>query len=310
MQVEVSCKNLIVNYGVHCALSIEHLTLRGGVVALLGHNGAGKSTLMKALLDLLPHPPRSLQVRGPDGELFTSSSHMAFCPETGAIFEDISVAEYVGLWCRLKHHDSNYYRKAGQTYMELLEISPLLRKKGRELSKGQRRRVQTAIGFLTKPRLFLIDEPFDGLDVQRTQELADIILAHRESTSFVISSHRMDVMERLADAALVLEQGLVATAGSIEDVCKSLAGSNLLITHAANPTHLCEMLKAQLPSALVSQLGDQVSVTGHTLDPDRVRSLVTSVDQNGARLINGRASLTDAMSIHLRAAHARAAPNN
>jgi ABC-type multidrug transport system ATPase subunit len=75
---------------------------------------------------------------------------------------------------------------------------------------------------MSDPKLFLFDEPFDGLDVQRTTELMNIVREEKAHRTFLISSHRMDVMERVADAILVLKNGEVASSGGITHVCKDL----------------------------------------------------------------------------------------
>ncbi len=226
--ITLTAKDLGIRYTDLVALDIPALAVTGTVIALLGHNGAGKSTMIKALLGLLEPFSGSLSAVDRRGNRLVPEEHMAFCPENGAVFADISVERYLQLWCRIKHYDPKYYRKAGAKYVERLELGPLLSKKGRELSKGQRRRTQTALGFMSDPKLFLFDEPFDGLDVQRTNELMEIVEEECHHRTFVISSHRMDVMERVADGVIVLKGGEVATVGSVAEVCSDLSLGRIL----------------------------------------------------------------------------------
>lgn len=227
-KVYIEMCDLTVQHGDLRILDIQDLRASGNIFGLIGHNGSGKSTLIKTVLALLEPQRGNIQIRDGDGTLLLPHRDMAFCPETGAVFADILIEQYLVLWCRIKYNDGSFYRRNGAHYVERLGIGPLLRKKGRELSKGQRRRVQTAIGFMSDPKLFLFDEPFDGLDVQRTNELMQIISDERNHRSFLISSHRMDVMERLADQLIVLQEGRLRTNGSLAQVC-----SDLVNHHAA-----------------------------------------------------------------------------
>ncbi len=255
-EIEIRASHLTVAYGNQVALDLRELSCRGNIIGLIGHNGAGKSTLMKAILGLLPLQHGNLKVsvlQGKSALTLNPKEHMAFCPETGSVFSDISVKHYIQMWCRVKHNDSQYYRKQGRDYLQLFEIEPLLRKLGRELSKGQRRRVQTLIGFLTDPQLFLIDEPFDGLDVEKTQELIDIIKAESAQRSFIISSHRMDVVERMADQVIALQHSKLAACGSIKEVCHALGDTSIAKSEKvslvdAMSYHLKQAQRASLPA--------------------------------------------------------------
>lgn len=300
--VEIQARNLRVAYDSFVALRAPLLDLKGNIISVVGHNGAGKSTFIKSILGLLQPSEGSLtswNVEGDVRTLLIPEKHMAFCPEIGAVFADISVENYIRLWCRIKHRDANYYKKDGARHIEVLEVAPLLKKLGRELSKGQRRRVQTAIGFLIQPKLFLFDEPFDGLDVQKTSELADIIRHESHRTSFIISSHRMDVVERLSDLLVVLKEGEFLASGSVKDVCSTLCGKSFLLSRVENAELLLEKIPDAFPGTLSNRIGDQVSLTGSALQASAITDWLTREGLQ-ARLEEVQPSLVDAMNFHLK----------
>lgn len=222
-QVYIKAANLKVKYAQNIALDIEALEVKGNIIAIIGQNGSGKSTLIKTILNLLCPEEGNLSIVLQNSfTLLVPQEDMAFSPETGAIFSDISVEEYLQLWSRLKHNNKNYFKKEGRKYLDLFEVSPFLKKLGRELSKGQRRRVQIVAGFICQPKLFLFDEPFDGLDITQTNNLVDILQQESKNMSLIISSHRMEIVEKLADQVIVLNHGHLVTAGSIAEVSTNL----------------------------------------------------------------------------------------
>jgi ABC-2 type transport system ATP-binding protein len=298
MEIELHFEDLTVEYDHHAALRSVTGIARGRVIAVLGHNGAGKSTLLKTILKLLEPSSGRIEVRQ-EGTVLFPEKDMAFCPETGAVFADISVEEYIKLWCRLRHRDSRYYKKAGKYFMDLLEVEPLLQKFGRELSKGQRRRVQTAIGFLLSPKLFLFDEPFDGLDIQRTEELSRIIHANEKDTNFIVSSHRMDVMERLADYFVVLQEGRLIASGLRDETTQALAGSSAFL-RTRQAREVTKALTELFPHLLIGQVGGHVQITGKGWSKTE---LIGSLEQIGRidHFEETIPTLVDAMSYHLRA---------
>lgn len=283
----------------------DQLQLESNCLAIIGHNGAGKSTLMKSMLGLLPPLSGKLEMNFKASEsseelALLPEKHMAFCPETGAVFADLKVEEYLRMWCRIKQGDDRYYLKEGSSYIELLNVGPLLRKFGRELSKGQRRRVQTAIGFLTAPKLFLFDEPFDGLDVQKTSELSDILRSHQERMCFVVSSHRMDVVERLADRILVLDEGAVLAAGELPEVIGKLCGGGLQLAGAGEEEGIHRLIRSQFPDAVLSSFGSELRITDQLKNLSLAQRLIGEKFPEKVQSIKEiRPSLTDAMNYHL-----------
>ena len=104
-QLVVQGRGVQVCYQDVVALSVSQLVFRGHTIAIVGQNGAGKSTLIKAMLNLLPLNKGILTLKQHEGRKSTvldPAQHMAFCPESGAVFADISVESYLKLWCRIK----------------------------------------------------------------------------------------------------------------------------------------------------------------------------------------------------------------
>ena len=306
--VELRARDLEVAYGDVVALRIPQIVLRGRVIAIIGHNGSGKSTLIKSLLQLLPPRRGELSLswthQSGNSEILTPEQHMAFSPENGAVFADISVRSYVELWCRIKHGDPSYYRRGGAEIIERLQLDPLLPRLGRELSKGQRRRVQIAVGFITRPRVFLFDEPFDGLDVQQASELSAIMSDAAKEMALFVSSHRMDVVERLADRVIVLKQGTILTAGPLEDVCEALCERSILVTlHETAHVRMHEieeLLRRHFPGCLVHHVGSQLVVSGTGVHEHELHALLQEREVGEVNFESVRPSLIDAMNYHLR----------
>ncbi|MFN8390230.1 MAG: ABC transporter ATP-binding protein [Bdellovibrionota bacterium] len=306
-QLELCARDLCVSYDDSFALELPYLNLHGRIIAVIGHNGSGKSTLIKSILGLLPPKTgelaASFQQNG-ESTLLIPEKHMAFSPETGAVFADVPVESYIKLWCRIKCDRANYYRKEGSHYIERLDIQPLLKKLGRELSKGQRRRVQSVVGFLSQPKLFLFDEPFDGLDIAQSNQLSNLMLEESRRMTMIVSSHRMEVVERMADLVIVLERGKVITYGTVEEVCAVLCGQSVLITDSGLSTDdILPALQEHFFSCLVSSIGSEVSITGSEIDLEALYELLHRLKCEGAKLKVVRPSLVDAMQYHLKKLH-------
>lgn len=231
--LDLTISNLKIAYNKQTALAIGSLKLEANTLAIIGHNGSGKSTLIKSILDLMTTEKGSVEASIDSKRIFADRD-MAYSPESGSVFADVTVKEYLKFWSALKLNNKHAYKSEFLELIEALEMEPLMKKLGRELSKGQRRRVQTFVGFLCKPKLFLLDEPFDGLDVIQTNTLIELIATKSTQMNFVISSHRMEVVEKLSDSVILLDQGKVAFAGKVKEVIKQMSGKDCSLIDAMN----------------------------------------------------------------------------
>jgi len=298
--IYIEADKLKVSYNAITALSTSGLQLSGNVISVVGHNGAGKSTLIKTILQLLTPKQGKLVVSELNQEgvpvALTSDRDMAFCPEEGAVFADISVRSYIEMWCRLKHRDPEYYLKQEEELLNELDIDLLLDRLGRELSKGERRRVQTFIGFLCNPKLFLLDEPFDGLDVQRTDQLANIISRQAIERCFLISSHRLDVVENLSDLVIVLKAGKFIASGKPGDVAQKLSGATLVIEATRYDSRLLPFLENRFPGFAFRNQGRRVYITGKSIPVESIESSLKEDKFEISNFSKQRPTLAEAMS--------------
>lgn len=301
-KVRITAGDLEIAYSDVIAVRADSLDITGGVIAVIGHNGAGKSTFIKCLLDLLPPQRGYLEARPLNDPALRlkAEEDMAFCPETGSVFADISVESYIKLWCRLKSPSSDFYKKEGSRFIDALFIEPLFKKLGRELSKGQRRRVQTAIGFLCSPKLFLFDEPFDGLDVQKTRELARLIEFESSRTAFIVSSHRMDVIERISDSVLVIKEGRFAASGAVPDVCRVLCPRTARLSNLQDMDAVEGILSEMYPKCVQTRHNAAIDISGDmSLEENGLRQALTRAGETNSAIEIRSSSLVDAMDYHL-----------
>ena len=204
------------HYGRFAALTDVGFSIRPGeILGLIGPNGAGKTTLFECMAGVLPptgggvlldgHP---MTARERCGVLFYLPDAVAPWPAQSVKWAlDFSIAFFGGR--------SNLL----QEIIDRLGLTPLLKQPTGTLSKGQRKRVMLAIGLLTRQPVLLADEPFDGLDLRQSREVAATLRAHasRGRTLF-LSIHQIADAARICDRFVLLSGGRVCGEGTVEDL--------------------------------------------------------------------------------------------
>jgi branched-chain amino acid transport system ATP-binding protein len=185
----------------------------GGVTALLGRNGAGKTTTLKAILGLVARQGR-ITLGGAD--ISAEATHrivrlgVGYVPEDREVFSELTVAENL----RLAERDSQ------PRYDLVHRLFPMLRERSRQragtLSGGQQQMVALGRALLNDNRILLIDEPTKGLAPRVVGEVVDLLDQVARTTTMLLVEQNLAVARRLAKTAVVLDQGRVAFAGTIE----------------------------------------------------------------------------------------------
>lgn len=315
--LNVRVTNLKSYYDSTCALDIPDLAVSGNIICIIGHNGSGKSTFLKTALNLHDQHKGMISMTYTHKESSVAlipEKHLSFSPENGAIFSDISVEAYLRMWSEVKRRNRKYYLQEGMYYIEKLELTHLLKKLGRELSKGERRRVQTAAGFFCDPLCCLFDEPFDGLDIVQATNFAELLKSECHNRVFLISSHRLGIVERIASKLIVLSHGRVIANGTTEEACITLAKRSITITlpEAFVPSldSILEEFETRLKTQFtelcsIAKYGNAIVVTGQEVAIENLKNLWSTMGITGIPLIGepimseSTPSLTEAMTYHL-----------
>ena len=203
--------DVTVSYG--ATLAIEHATFTvpvGSVMGLIGPNGAGKSTIIKAGLELMDHTGTVLFFGKPLGEV---RRKVAYMPQVAAVDWDypITVEQVVtmGMYTEL-----GWLRRANAAHrsrvMEVLDrvgIAELAKRQISELSGGQRRRVFVARILVQAPELYLLDEPFAGVDAASQETITRVLHGLRdEGRTVVIVHHDLATVPTLCDWTCLLNR--------------------------------------------------------------------------------------------------------
>ena len=201
------------------ARGITELTLRvpeGSCFGFIGPNGAGKSTTIRTLLGLLSPTSGSARVLGLDcaGQRERILAQVGYMPSEAMFYPDMRVGEVIRLSADLRRMDC---RDQAGALCRARELDP--RKRIRELSLGNRKKVSIVCAMQHRPRLYVLDEPTSGLDplVQRVfwSELEN---RRREGATVFLSSHVLYEVQRYCDRAAIIREGRLVAEGTTAEL--------------------------------------------------------------------------------------------
>ena len=192
------------------SFTVEH----GEIFALLGPNGAGKTTILEILEGFRTRDSGLVEVLGIDPGDRAAGAELR--ERIGLVLQDIAVEPYLTVRETIARN-AGYYscpRDVGET-ISLAGLAGLERKKVRNLSGGQKRRLDLALGLIGDPELLFLDEPTTGFDPNARHEAWEVVRGLRGSgTSIVLTTHYMDEAQALADRVAVISAGQIVAEGT------------------------------------------------------------------------------------------------
>jgi ABC-2 type transport system ATP-binding protein len=249
----IEVKGLKKSYGdVHAVRGVDLAINQGEIISLLGPNGAGKTTTVEILEGFRTRDEGSVSVLGFDPQSRGYESRLwrdriGIVLQSSADAGDLTVIETID-------HFSGYYSNA-RNVDEVIHSVGLTEKAGaliRNLSGGQRRRLDVALGIIGNPELLFLDEPTTGFDPEARRAFWSLIQKLRsDGTTILLTTHYLDEAEALADRVAVINQGVIIEVSTPADL-GGRATSQATVSWRDGETVKAE--KTDNPTTLVAQL--------------------------------------------------------
>ena len=199
---------------------------RGCFFGFLGPNGAGKTTTIRMLMGLAPPTSGSIHLLGlpmPERAL-EIKRQIGLVPDESLLFDHLTGGEFIEFAGRIYGLARPMARERAAELLALFELDTAHKKLIAEYSKGMRKRVAMAAALIHRPQLFLMDEPFEGVDAVGARLMKDILLEQvRRGATIFLTSHVLEVVERLCERVAIIHQGRLIREGSMIELRGSAA---------------------------------------------------------------------------------------
>ncbi len=214
----IECQGLTKRYGSKVALDNVSLSLSAGEpIALIGPNGAGKTTLISLLCGFIGKSSGQVSVLGETPGAQSLSGQLAALPQDALLDPRLSVGRQLRFFARLQGMGISEARNDVQRVLQTVDLLDAINSKPSDLSHGMRKRIAIAQALLGSPKLVLLDEPTAGIDPPNAKIIRDLIRQRSQESTFIVSSHNLDELERLCALVVYLEKGRLISVGPVVD---------------------------------------------------------------------------------------------
>lgn len=196
------------------------------IYGFIGQNGAGKTTTMKMILGLLPVDGGKITVNGETVRYGQNRTNrfIGYLPDVPEFYGYMTPSEYLKLCGEITGMPAEKIRRKSHELLQLVGLDKE-NKRIHGFSRGMKQRLGIAQALLNEPRLLICDEPTSALDPLGRKEILDILLAVKNHTTVIFSTHILSDVERICDEIALLHNGRTALKGSLEEIKSKRKGN-------------------------------------------------------------------------------------
>lgn len=193
----------------------------GQLVGLIGLNGAGKSTTINEIIGLLTPYKGEIRIDGLrlQDDVRAYRKKIGFIPETPSLYEELTLREHIETVAMAYDVDQETAFERVAPLLETFRLTEKLDWFPIHFSKGMKQKVMIICAFVVDPSLFIVDEPFLGLDPLAIADLIQLLAGEKaKGKSILMSTHVLDSAEKMCDSFVILHKGQIRAQGSLDQL--------------------------------------------------------------------------------------------
>lgn len=199
------------------------------LVGLIGLNGAGKSTTIKHIIGLLEPQKGTITIDGKsllaDPQFYKSK--LAYIPETPILYDELTLKEHLELTIMAYQLDEKKAWEKAKRLLKMFRLDKKLDWFPANFSKGMRQKVMIITAFMTDAEVFIIDEPFYGLDPLAINDLISLITeVKNQGAAVLMSTHVLSTAEQVCDRFVMINNGKVKAQGNLGQLKQQASNEN------------------------------------------------------------------------------------
>ena len=218
----LALRGLRKSFGAETAVDGLDLTVHPGeFYTLLGPNGAGKTTTLRMVAGLLPADAGEIHVFGVDARRHPIEAKRitAWLPDEPMLYDKLEPLEYLEFVAGLWGVEPGEARRRARDLLETLDLWRHRDERCEGFSRGMKQKVALAGALIHDPRLLMLDEPLTGLDAAAARHVKDILVERtRAGCAIILTTHILEVAERLADRIGIIHHGRLVAQGTMEEL--------------------------------------------------------------------------------------------
>ncbi len=231
MSLALDLQHLTKSFGEKVAVRDLSLSLpRGTFLGLLGRNGAGKSTTLKMVTGLLTPTSGTIHVLGTNlaEDPVGVKRQIGVMPEDMALLDYLSGPQYLRFVGRMYGLEDAVIDTRTRELFELLDLEPAPKALVADYSYGMKKKLALSAALIHGPKVVFLDEPFEGIDAVTSRTIKDLLLSMQSrGLTMVLTSHIMEVVERLCPLIAILDDGALRGFGTLDEL-RSRSGAESL----------------------------------------------------------------------------------